>query len=167
MKVSLPTPAFLSVLCVFAIAWVVVDPTRSIDRRVAQLVMDATMLRSADVVAQLDLSETPRIDLEQIVSRPLFRETRKPKERAPPEPAQPSVADIPPVQEPARSPPASPQVALLGTHKSANKALVLRGEHQLWISVGEDIAGWTLIEVGDHSVLLRQGAHRHSVSLDR
>lgn len=98
------------------------------------------------------------------VERPVFNETRRP---AAPPPA------IPVAAAPAPAPAAFPDIRLHGVireHSSSRgggSAYVKTPSEPrgVWLSVGEEIEGWTLIGVGDSKVLFRRDGRQESVEM--
>jgi hypothetical protein len=100
--------------------------------------------------------------IRQFTTRPLFAEGRRPFEPAPvaPEPPVVAVPELTPEPvETASEPLPSPQIRLLGVMVSGEvrKALIFDEStgQQTWLSEGEAVQGWTLIEVSNNSMRLK------------
>jgi hypothetical protein len=140
---------------------------------------------TAESEGATDLDVAPLSDVkagvESFQSRPLLAEGRRVPQPAPVEVieeflevvAEP-VIDPEPVSEPepeitAPPPPELPLIQMLGSMSNANGDAVLIAEGpegaQRWIRVGEDIAGWTVIEITSVSIRLSAGDMETSIGL--
>ncbi|GGG23958.1 hypothetical protein GCM10010924_61900 [Rhizobium wenxiniae] len=109
--------------------------------------------------------EIADLSLEQSLARPLFSPTRRDyvAEETPIEP----VAEA--VEEASKQPVTSPlQLSLRGTRtfNGVRSALVALPDQQGdWVSVGDEIDGWTIVEVGTDRLVVGRAGEKVSVAL--
>lgn len=118
------------------------------------------------------LGNSPSLDeyaklVAQVSARPLFSPTRRtpeatvsqavvPTEMVPQTPEAP----IQPAPEAAPSPPPDIQIKGIIRIDATASALIRNRQDQseTWVKVGEQILGWTLVEITQESIILHQGA---------
>jgi hypothetical protein len=103
-------------------------------------------------------AEIPDIPLPETLARPLFSPTRRDfvAEAAP-------VEAVEAVATPVEETPAPPHVSLQGTrsiggHQSA--LVAFDDQESNWVSVGDELSGWTVTDIGANRLVITRGSTR-------
>ena len=159
--------------------WLVQENNQSSSAAVQRAGMQAPKVIATErtgAVFELPVASDYGAKLRMVAERPLFSETRRPPRpepvTPPPEPTEP---DVVPEQdfievEPA-PPPAPPVFAFQGFMHSEEKidALVSLAEHsgEIWVSVGDKIEEWTVVEISHQFIRIARDGFEHIVEINQ